>query len=84
MPDVMYLRKSRADMDAEAHGETDLLASHRWEIGQDRQRKRPARWSGALFQLSIITVILAAAPFVARLRNSHRPFPLRRPARRAA
>ena len=38
MPDVMYLRKSRADFEAEAQGETEILARHEAELMRTAKR----------------------------------------------
>ena len=38
----IYLRKSRADMDAEAHGEGETLARHEKALLELAKRERPA------------------------------------------
>ena len=46
----IYLRKSRADMDAEAHGEGETLARHEKALLELAKRERTShRYTGRLF-----------------------------------
>lgn len=65
MPDVMYLRKSRADLDAEAHGETEILARHEAELM--RTAKRLGLTVTAIYREIVSGETIAARPVMQRL-----------------
>lgn len=65
MPDCLYLRKSRVDMEAEARGEKDVLARHEAELL--RTARRLGRTVGAIYREVVSGDTIAARPVMQQL-----------------